>query len=93
MNHVSPKELEKYCEQMRILNKIQNHTKKLRSLNVDGKNLKRLEESVLLCSLDAVDIIGDTVYLDFLKKNKIKTISEPNQHGWYQIQDTTKGAL
>lgn len=74
---------------MKILNKMQTQTIDLRK-NINGVNeendVKELEKKIFECSLTPVDIIGDTVYLDFLKKNKIKPMAEPNQFGWYHVQ-------
>ncbi|HLC24934.1 MAG TPA: hypothetical protein VJJ25_04830, partial [Nitrosopumilaceae archaeon] len=38
---------------------------------IEEYNIKELETKIFECSLMPVDVIGDTVYLDFLKKNKI----------------------
>jgi len=77
---------------MKTLNKMQKQTKELRK-NLDKNNqvveeynIKELEKTIFQCSLMPVDVIGDTVYLDFLKKNKIKPMAEPNQFGWYHVQ-------
>jgi hypothetical protein len=79
--------LEPSIEIMRLLNKAQKISIKLHKLDAEESYLKKFDESIMELSLTPVDIIGDIVYLQFLKKHNINTISEPHQHGWYHTQD------
>jgi hypothetical protein len=77
-------------EIMKLLNKAQLISKKLHELECDESYLEKFDKSIFELSLTPVDIIGDSVYLDYLKKNKIKTIAEPHQTGWYQVTERSK---
>ncbi len=70
---------------MKLLNKAQRISKQLHELKAENSYLEKFDKSIFELSLTPVDVIGDKVYLDFLKKNKIKTIAEPHQTGWYQV--------
>lgn len=72
---------------MKLLNKAQEISKKLSKLGVDDEPFKHFNTAIFELALTPVDKIGDVVYLDFLKRNKVKTISEPKQRGWYHVQD------
>ena len=96
MKHKQKQKVDRAIKVMKTLNKMQRLTKELRE-NITKKdnvievyNISQLEKSIFECSLIAVDVIGDNIYLDYLKKNRIKTIAEPNQYGWYHVQEKNK---
>lgn len=92
MNKKKQVELVRAVKAMKLLNKAQLISKELHKLNgktevvVPVSYIQEFDNAILRASLSPVDTIGDTVYLDFLKKNGIKTIAEPHETGWYQLQ-------
>lgn len=90
MNRKDRVRLDNATKTMKILNKMQSQCKKLRSLGNQGYEISELEKKVFENSLSPVDVIGEIVYLDYLKKNGVKPIAEPKPYGWYHVQGRKK---
>lgn len=88
MNQLEKKELKKQVEIMSLLNKAQEISRELTRLNADAEPLKHFNTAIFELSLTPTDKIGDTVYLQYLSKVGVKTISEPKTHGWYHVSDS-----